>query len=249
MSEEKRKDAIKRTGQLMLQGWRLLAQCCPICYTALLSSREGQMRCPFCDLPVVAEQPGVTYEEVPQNSAIPEVDEVDDEELDNFEADLPSSLEDLRKEYDSRNKSKASSTSALLGEKMLQGWTMLSENCPVTECRGTPLMRLGKAPAAMLCVACSRNYTLNANGDLVAEGSNTKVSSKIQDTVLQQTGFSLDDAPILNLNSFSNKNDSSQKISQKLMKGWALLDKCCMLPDCSGNIPLLRDKEEKVSLH
>lgn len=46
--------AIKRTGELMLSGWRLLGILCPICNTALLSKADN-IRCPGCDLPVTTE--------------------------------------------------------------------------------------------------------------------------------------------------------------------------------------------------
>ena len=144
-------------------------------------------------------------------------------------------LEDM---FELKNK-KMNSTSQLLGEKMLLGWVLLNESCPCEDCRGTPLMRKSTSDP-MLCVSCNTQYTTNSSGDLIHFDSSHAKAESVK-AAPQQSLF--DDAPILNF----AKSDPSQKISQKLMKGWALLDKCCPLPSCSGNIPLLRDKEGKVS--
>jgi uncharacterized Zn finger protein (UPF0148 family) len=42
----------------MLEGWRMLADHCPICRTPLCESKGGQMRCVSCDLEVRREGPG-----------------------------------------------------------------------------------------------------------------------------------------------------------------------------------------------
>jgi hypothetical protein len=54
MAAKNSKDSIKRTGELLLSGWKLLNSACPVCNTALLSKGEN-LRCPMCDLPVVTE--------------------------------------------------------------------------------------------------------------------------------------------------------------------------------------------------
>lgn len=47
--------------------------------------------------------------------------------------------------------------SKLLGEKLLQGWTMLAESCPNPACGGVPLMR-ERGSNRMHCVACNAVY-------------------------------------------------------------------------------------------
>lgn len=49
-----RETGISRAGNLLLQGWTMLAIHCPICHTPLFS-KGGEMRCPSCDLPVKYE--------------------------------------------------------------------------------------------------------------------------------------------------------------------------------------------------
>jgi tRNA(Ile2) C34 agmatinyltransferase TiaS len=54
MASKKSNDSIKRTGELLLSGWKLLNSSCPMCNTALMSKGEN-LRCPMCDLAVVKE--------------------------------------------------------------------------------------------------------------------------------------------------------------------------------------------------
>ena len=51
---------ISRTGSMLLSGWKMLSQHCPICMSPLLSkgtagTDNDAIRCPGCDLPVVKE--------------------------------------------------------------------------------------------------------------------------------------------------------------------------------------------------
>jgi len=41
--------------------------------------------------------------------------------------------------------------------------------------------------------------------------------------------------------------DSSNKLSKKLLLGWAMLDRVCTADGCTGNVPLMRDLTGKVS--
>ena len=63
-------DAIKRSGELLLKGWAMLNQNCPVCYTALMASSDrSETMCPSCNLPVRTEAEmrklGQTYSEAP----------------------------------------------------------------------------------------------------------------------------------------------------------------------------------------
>lgn len=66
--------------------------------------------------------------------------------------DLPSSLEEMKKEYDLKNKAREG-VSQLIGDKLLRGWTLTEWSCEKAACRGCPLMR---APGddALLCLSC-----------------------------------------------------------------------------------------------
>ena len=41
-------------------------------------------------------------------------------------------------------------------------------------------------------------------------------------------------------------NDPSEALAAKLLQGWAMLDEVCSYEDCSGNVPLMRDKRGQV---
>ena len=41
-------------------------------------------------------------------------------------------------------------------------------------------------------------------------------------------------------------SDPSEALAAKLLLGWAMLDETCSYEDCSGNVPLMRDKRGQV---
>lgn len=262
--------SIKRTGELLLQGWKMLALTCPICNTALLSKDE-QLLCPACNLPVVTENSYISTnkKEIESNSSDINLSS----QINQF-----SDLDDARDEYEKRNKNKKL-ISSKLGERMLSGWTLLGTVCPYTECNGTPLMRL-QPEEPMLCVSCDREYLFDRFGTLkespMLSKSNLTASNYSQTPSIiedlnqnddeinfnnsfqsaksaeftNNSTFDINDAPVLNLTSFSqSKNDPSSKISEKLLKGWALLDESCSSQNCNYSVPLMKDpKNGKVFL-
>lgn len=176
-------DSIKRTGELLLSGWKMLNKSCPICNTALLSKGEN-LRCPTCDCAVVTEANQAAVQNATQLQHISVVPQQRFEIEDDYYQYAASgnvkhqSLEEEKKEYDSKNKARNDEVSDKIGTKMLSGWSMLSTICPQEGCRGTPLMRLGTGP--MLCVACDSEYKCSALGDLVPmKSSLVKVNTTI----------------------------------------------------------------------
>lgn len=127
-------DVISRTGQLLLNGWKLLAISCPICNTALLSSRAGEMKCPGCNLPVVLES----------------------NETSGFASSPPVNTS-MKSPEQRNNKFNTNHVSKLIGEKLLQGWAMTNEVCDNIDCRSTPLMR---DPSSLIkvCLNCGLDY-------------------------------------------------------------------------------------------
>lgn len=269
-------DSIKRTGELLLSGWKMLSKSCPICNTALLSKGEN-LRCPTCDCAVVTEASQAAMQSVTSSSqkasagAVEHKFEIEDDYYQYAASGhvQHESLEEQKKEYDAKNKARNNEVSDKLGAKMLAGWSMLSTICPQEGCRGTPLMRLGSGP--MLCVACDSEYKCSALGDLVpvksasttaspqpSKASPAVATSKaiaspapvIPQSAAEDPSFFLDmnNAPILDLSKFSRSvDDASNKISRKLMQGWAMLDKCCNSAECKGEVPLMRDLSGQVS--
>ncbi len=126
----------------MLRGWRLLATSCPICNTALLSNRSGEMICPGCNVPVKDER-SISVQ-FPSGKETRTVD-CDDVNLDNELFNYSSTAHRLN------------DISGKLGGKLLKGWIMRAESCPEVACRGTPLMQEnGDKP--MICVCCNAEY-------------------------------------------------------------------------------------------
>lgn len=168
----KANESIKRTGDLLLSGWRLLNAGCPICNTALLSKGE-MLRCPSCDMAVVKEsehQKIVTgVEKLPTPPSIAEAKFEIEDDYYQYAAINPAekfqSLNEAKKLYDLQNK-RMNDVSNKLGTKMLEGFSMLSTVCPGESCRGTPLVRLAAGP--MVCVCCDSEYKVSALGDLIA---------------------------------------------------------------------------------
>lgn len=245
-----RNDAIERTGQLMLSGWKLLATPCPICHTALLSKSDA-IRCPGCDLPVMKEGANQTV-----SDAVPAVVQV--AEPSNVVVQEPSSFEEMKKEYDRRNQ-RSNQISAKLGEKMLQGWTMLAESCiDFDTCGGTPLMKDPKA-GAVVCLSCNKEYQYTDAGELVLKKADALIAdtkpsfAAVAPTKQTTMDYSIhefdheeaeENEPPRLAKFQQNTNDSSWKISQKLLMGWTLLDASC--DRCSGRVPLMKNLQGKV---
>lgn len=158
------KDVIQKTGELMLRGWKLLAISCPICNTALLSSKTGEMMCPGCNLPVKDERSTASEIRMCVDAIDDNVDNGTDDS-DNMDSLSVSSFDNGRiVSYETTN-NHLNDISGKLGEKLLKGWTMRAESCLNTLCRGTPLMQENSS-APLLCVCCNGQYELQ-NGNVV----------------------------------------------------------------------------------
>lgn len=234
-----KKEAIKRTGEMMLQGWKLLATCCPICHNALLSKAE-QMMCAGCNLPVVVESKtnmaSPTFQEVwgtPKNNVVHD----EDQESSGI------SYDQMRADYDRKN-SKRTAVSNMIGQKLLTGWTMTEYSCPdYDNCFGTPLMRQsGTEP--FVCLSCNQTFELSTIGDIVRKRESNGGVSNVSDKHSEVIETKIVNEPLTTR--VVGDKDSSWKISQKLLQGWALLDKVCELANCPGNVPLLKDRAGKV---
>jgi len=121
-------DPSKVIGQYMLQGWALLADHCPRCNTPLISKKGGDMFCCCCECKVVTQKTEAAARGV--GAALPPVsptDAVTQAEIDAFEADdgggggdgdegdegivtagaiPPRSYDEMRAEYDEKNKAR-----------------------------------------------------------------------------------------------------------------------------------------------
>lgn len=284
-AEEKRKGGVKRTGEMMLAGWKLLQTTCPICIFPLMSKGED-MRCPCCDMPVMMAP--ANYE-MPKNAAPlattttttttsfhEKVKAVDASRYEDAEVGQPSpesksnsssktsfgtgptSFEEMKKEFD-KSKKKMNSVSNMLGEKMLQGWTMLSECCPAATCAGTPLMGAKGNANKMVCVSCDTEYTHSSSKQLVPingaiPAKNSSMVAAAPAKTVSCASLAITAAPSeegfagagSSLDRFRiDREDPSVKLSQKMLQGWALLDAVCT-GSCKGSVPLLRSRDGEV---
>jgi uncharacterized Zn finger protein (UPF0148 family) len=258
-NKAKRDQAIKRNGVLMLDGWKLIATMCPICNSALLRKDNNYM-CTYCDLPIIREN-DTNQNKIAsfQNNSMASNLNKYVENLNFVDEDITDepyefhSLEEMKKEYDKKRGKQVNSVSSLLGEKLLAGWTLLGECCSSDQCEGTPLMR--NLEGLRYCVSCKKTYidetksepngtdnlsksVIFANNPVVNEYKQTKSP----DVRIYQD---MENAPYLDY-SPPEEDDASNLIGEKLLLGWALLDKTCN-GNCKGYTPLMRNKSGRVS--
>eukprot|EP00171_Calliarthron_tuberculosum_P002577 IDg2577t1 len=175
VSQSDRGDGIENLSRLMLEGWTMLAETCPRtdCHMPLARSRQGRIYCCACQADVVA----ATSTGAPQTGTASRASPV--VTTPRSVAENPSSLPTpdapaapapnpagtvIAVRGGTSGGAGATSTalsvSAALGEKLLQGWTMLNRSC--TTC-ATPLLR--SAAGALLCVRCaSTSAAVGAGG-------------------------------------------------------------------------------------
>jgi len=151
-----------------------------------------------------------------------------------------------------------------LGQKLLQGWTMLAESCPFEGCN-VPLVEK-KKDQTILCVSCGncfkRQETEIGEIEMIAV---TTQKPKVESTPLPDTKTTSSASPkpaaappsVSNATSFTDMiqfdqeawekkskkmNETTSKMGEKLLQGWAMLQESC--PKCS--VPLMRDKEKRM---
>lgn len=151
------KQDILKMGNMLLEGWTMLSEGCPICATAVMS-KNGNMRCPKCDLPIISESNlDVTQKVFTENPVKPSSSSVSRTATDENATAAPplpnstfKSLEEAKREYDKKNRREQDNVSGLIGQYMLKGWTLLGAQCP--KCVSTPLM--SQQGGSRYCVLC-----------------------------------------------------------------------------------------------
>jgi len=305
------KDSTKQLGELMLKGWTLLADICPICSTPLMSKNKGTRRCVSCDADVLTEaemaarpkqqivsEPKTTV--VPlsperSGSAEPKVQQVQGTkakdtkkhvvfedgwehgwgEEEDDDVDVPTSFEELKREWDLKSKSR-DATSAKLGNYMLQGWVMLAALCPFDACSGTPLMRSSDSKQT-ICVSCDRQFKALVSGEFevingvaptltplkppttlttpvpAAAPAMAAVKSSLRNADITLSAQAKSGSAPSTLNDLvpflpsppSTDQGPSAMLAKRLVQGWAMLDEVCTSTTCKGHVPLMRDRSGK----
>jgi uncharacterized Zn finger protein (UPF0148 family) len=166
----------------------MLSTSCPLCNTALMS-KEGRFHCPGCDVPVMTAESAATIR-LSSNSATTSANASQSQDLTQSKAPalgstegVVKSLEEEKKAYDTINRRRIDDVSSKIGLYLLQGYKLLSEECPDISCKRTPLMQ--QKSDRPFCVCCGKSFHRDTYGALSADDD---VSSS---TMAQSSGVSL----------------------------------------------------------
>ena len=247
-------DAIKRSGEMLLGGWKMLNTSCPVCHTAIMS-KAGRFHCPGCDAPVMteAEAAFMAKENAKKTKTAPTRGNGDPAE------EKPvRSLEEEKKAWDLK-RGKANLMSSKIGDHLMLGFALLGQECPRNTCAGIPLMqKQGEKP---YCINCENLFVTDSYGSLIPEAhmhSNSSAAASADPSAngaasltdalalfreKEKAAAVADEAPIVDRAALSKKPDPSNLIGERLLQGWALLEETC--PSCS-DIPLMQDKKKEV---
>jgi uncharacterized Zn finger protein (UPF0148 family) len=149
---QKRDAASAKIGKYLMQGYTMLSAVCEFCSTTPLLQAKGQTSS-FCVL---------CSEESTDNAKQPPASTAGSNLVAAATTAAPpkqrheAAAEQQRKVYAQSAEPDAVDASALLAEKMLIGWAMLSSCCPAHGCN-TPLMRDRQGQTH--CVACGRKFS------------------------------------------------------------------------------------------
>ncbi|KAJ3166846.1 hypothetical protein HDU88_002931 [Geranomyces variabilis] len=179
--EQSRQDkGIAELGTYMLKGWVLTDTLCPNqgCNIPVVRKRDRSAQlCVLCDdpdypwLPVkretVNEEVSVTAETT--TTAAPESGAsniLTAEEEAEFDATLQDDFAREQTADFEQRREQGNKASKLLGQKMLQGWTLLDALCKTPTCIGIPLVR--NRQKQTLCVICEGNGAVEPPAQVAA---------------------------------------------------------------------------------
>ncbi|KAI8365173.1 uncharacterized protein BYT42DRAFT_589050 [Radiomyces spectabilis] len=165
----------------MLQGWVMTDESCSVqdCVVPIMRSKDKTIR--FC----------VIHDKVPtcsprQTAAAPAATETafksspkltqQQDESNSIEVTVESDLDQKKLQSFREQREQSSKASQLIGQKLLQQWTLLNEICPSPSCYAVPLMR-NPTTKHMYCVICENSYAT------ISEAERTDV----QPTVTEKT--------------------------------------------------------------
>lgn len=148
---------------------------------------------------------------------------------------------------------------AAMGEKLLQGWTMLAQECPTTGCC-FPLMR--DRSRNTTCVACGGNgvsatdtpHEEDVDGDgqfadppaVAAPASTVSAPPPPAAPTMHSNDAAEEPAPVISEEEFAavrKKRDAlSASLGRYMLQGWSLLDRMCPREGCEPGTPLLKNR-------
>ncbi|CAB1116663.1 unnamed protein product [Ectocarpus sp. CCAP 1310/34] len=151
---------------------------------------------------------------------------------------------------------------AAMGEKLLQGWTMLADECHTAGCC-FPLMR--DRGRVTRCVACDGIATAAAKDGLdyglaagqfegltstAAPASTVSAPKPPADSSSSSSSTAARTEPVMSEEQFAavrKKRDAlSVSLGRYMLQGWSLSDKTCPREGCEPGTPLLKDRSTGV---
>ncbi|GJQ13676.1 hypothetical protein GpartN1_g5467.t1 [Galdieria partita] len=172
-TQNNRDTAIAEISRLLLEGWTLLGDVCPLanCNTPLVRNRNtGVTMCCHCRAQVVRSINPLESSGIHQESGLPTHVRsslaVSHEEQVNGANDQGQFFSSLETDYIREFQRDSDRVSRQIGEKLLQGWTLLDTNCPNPQC-ACPLMRDDQG--ALFCVSCQQFREENHQREMQVE--------------------------------------------------------------------------------
>ncbi|OUM65216.1 hypothetical protein PIROE2DRAFT_7850, partial [Piromyces sp. E2] len=150
--EKKHERGINNMGELLLKGYIMTAEACPVCNCPFFKrTNNSPPFCPLCD-----EKNNKENENIKDlnNSVIK-----NNQQINPKENKVNESLIDSLKNSDNKSK-KNDSINSKMSELMLAGWTLTNNNCPL--CTGVPLMK--NKEKQQFCVKCENEEEAKKQG-------------------------------------------------------------------------------------
>jgi len=146
MTDIEKEEVLIKISEKLEQGWILLQNPCPNCSYPLVKHKDQGTFCAKEGAFLISEEEARAMS-INMSALDPEADSLEAEMEDggNKYGDLGEDFED----YYAKRLEHVDRASSAIGERLLQGWTMLADACPTC---GSPLMSLRDGPKA--CVLC-----------------------------------------------------------------------------------------------
>ncbi|CAN0184345.1 unnamed protein product [Ectocarpus fasciculatus] len=253
------------------EGWTLLNQHCPMpsCGTPLLKDHKKKVYCATCKMycitPEEAKSLGGPTRTSPAGAGEGRTTKAQDAlGSDSAATGVVRGLSRGQQRQQPRaapgqtKQQSRAAAEAAMGEKLLQGWTMLAEECQTAGCC-FPLMRdRGKVTR---CVACDGNAAAAAKSavdDHVVAGqfedpaSATAPASTVSapKPPADSSSTAARTEPMMSEEQFAavrkKRNALSASLGRYMLQGWSLSDQTCPRECCEPGTPLLKDRSTGV---
>ncbi|ORX61015.1 hypothetical protein BCR36DRAFT_401287 [Piromyces finnis] len=143
--EKKHERGINNMGELLLKGYIMTAQACPVCNCPFFKKTSNSPPfCPLCD----DKKENKEKENLKEKEQMEQMEQMMSKEskINEFQTE--------KKEVSNTNSKKQDSINSKMSELLLAGWTLTNDNCPF--CIGVPLMK--NKEKQQFCVKCEKYF-------------------------------------------------------------------------------------------